>query len=123
MCGIYLQFCMYGNSPLAVQNVLIQSTLLLLVFFFLFLFFVFSLVANLKEHFETAKTKAEQRRTQLDSMLVECRQFHNDFADFEQWLASIESDLDARPVRPESVQINSLIKQHEVSVSFLFDKP
>ena len=48
-------------------------------------------------------------------MLTECRQFHQSYADLEQWLGQVEADLDARPIRPESPQhVQTLLKEHEV---------
>jgi hypothetical protein len=79
-------------------------------------------VASLREHWETARSKAEQRRTELDDMLAECRQFHNAYADLEQWLAGVEVELDAKPIRPDNQQhVTMLLNQHEVSTHTLLD--
>ena len=75
-------------------------------------------MAILQEQWEAAKTRAERRRNQLNVMLSECRQFHFNFADLEQWLAKVEADLDSTPIRPESPQgVATLLRHHEVSVS------
>ncbi|XP_070191463.1 dystrophin-like isoform X2 [Littorina saxatilis] len=70
--------------------------------------------ASLREHWDSAQGRAERRRTELDDMLLECRQFHQKYADLEQWLGQVEADLDSTPIRPESAQhVDTLLKQHE----------
>ncbi|KAK7483286.1 hypothetical protein BaRGS_00025453, partial [Batillaria attramentaria] len=71
-------------------------------------------VTSLRQHWDAALGRAERRKTQLDDMLLECRQFHQNYADLERWLAQVEDELDARPIRPESPQqVDTLIKQHQ----------
>lgn len=71
---------------------------------------------KLQEHWEEALSHVSQRKTQLDDMLLECRQFDEMHAEFERWLGQIEEDLHANPVRASGTNIDQQIAKQKVRV-------
>ncbi|XP_041352153.1 dystrophin-like isoform X2 [Gigantopelta aegis] len=70
---------------------------------------------KLKERWEKAFNHVNQKKNQLDDMLLECRQFDELYAEFERWLSSVEEELDNRPIRPQSpTDVEGLIKEHKI---------
>ena len=73
--------------------------------------------AQLKERWDRAFSDVNQKKNQLDDMLLECRQFDELYAEFERWLSSVEEELDNRPLRPQApTDMEALIKEHKVGV-------
>uniref|UniRef100_A0A8W8JFQ6 Dystrophin n=1 Tax=Magallana gigas TaxID=29159 RepID=A0A8W8JFQ6_MAGGI len=68
---------------------------------------------KLQEHWEEALSHVNQRKTQLDDMLLECRQFDEMHAEFERWLGQIEEDLHANPVRASGTNIDQQIAKQK----------
>lgn len=73
-------------------------------------------VEKLQEHWEEALSHVNQRKNQLDDMLLECRQFDEMHAEFERWLGQIEEDLHANPVRASGTNIDQQIAKQKVRI-------
>ena len=78
--------------------------------------FVFFLADKLQEHWDHAVTSVHQRRTQLDDMLIECRQFEELHAEFDRWLVTVEQELATDPAQKLNTQ--RLNKQNKVRLAF-----
>ncbi|XP_078330229.1 dystrophin-like isoform X4 [Crassostrea virginica] len=70
-------------------------------------------VEKLQEHWDEALTRFNQRKNQLDDMLLECRQFDEMHAEFERWLGQIEEDLHANPVNATGTNIDQQIAKQK----------
>ncbi|XP_061169275.1 dystrophin-like isoform X1 [Saccostrea echinata] len=68
---------------------------------------------KLQEHWEEALIHVNQRKNQLDDMLLECRQFDEMHAEFERWLGQIEEDLHANPVNASGSNIDQQIAKQK----------
>ena len=82
---------------------------------------VFLLADKLQEHWDHAVTSVHQRRTQLDDMLIECRQFEELHAEFDRWLVTVEQELATDPAQKLNTQ--RLNKQNKVSLASLHTVP
>ncbi|ESO83438.1 hypothetical protein LOTGIDRAFT_169302 [Lottia gigantea] len=58
--------------------------------------------------------QTKKRKTQLDDMLLECRQFDESYAEFERWLSGVEEDLDSHPFQPQTAEkVDQLLQKHK----------
>ena len=74
--------------------------------------FFLSSADKLQEHWDHAVTSVRQRQTQLDDMLLECRQFEELHAEFDRWLITVEEELASDPAQKLNTQ--RLNKQNKV---------
>ncbi len=55
------------------------------------------------------------RKNQLDDMLLECRQFEDELAEFERWCLSIEDELQNKGEIGQTVEVlQKQIDEHKV---------
>ncbi|KAL3882693.1 hypothetical protein ACJMK2_029006, partial [Sinanodonta woodiana] len=70
-------------------------------------------VDRLQKDWDQIMLKMRQRQTELDDMLLECRQFDELYAEFDRWLAQVEEDLDSDPTSPQKRNTQRLISQNK----------
>ncbi|KAL5009782.1 hypothetical protein ScPMuIL_012087 [Solemya velum] len=70
-------------------------------------------VAKIQGLWKEAYSSVNRRKTELDDMLLECRQFDEMYAEFERWLSQVEEDLDSKAARPASVDLDKYREQHK----------
>ena len=68
---------------------------------------------KLREQWDEAYIQVNKRKTQLDDMLLECRQFDEMHAEFHRWLGQVEEELSHR-VDPNSKDVDKQIAQQQV---------
>ncbi|XP_053396069.1 dystrophin-like isoform X7 [Mercenaria mercenaria] len=66
---------------------------------------------KLQEHWDQALSKAQQRQTELDDMLLECHQFDAMYAEFDRWLVTVEEELSTDT--PANLNTQRLNKQNK----------
>lgn len=71
-------------------------------------------VDKLREHWEQAYARVNQRKNQLDDMLLECRQFDEMYAEFNRWISQIEDELDTGKIDPKAEDIDKQIAKQKV---------
>lgn len=75
---------------------------------------IFFSVEKLREHWEQAYAKVNQRKNQLDDMLLECRQFDEMYAEFDRWILQVEDELDSGKIDPKAEDIDKQIAKQKV---------
>ncbi|XP_064602546.1 dystrophin-like isoform X2 [Liolophura sinensis] len=57
---------------------------------------------ELKKYWDKAFAQVSSRKTQLDDMLLECRQFDDMLSDLDRWISQMEDELKAKSATPNS---------------------
>ncbi|XP_063403799.1 dystrophin-like isoform X1 [Mytilus trossulus] len=70
-------------------------------------------VEKLREHWEQAYARVNQRKNQLDDMLLECRQFDEMYAEFDRWILQVEDELDSGKIDPKAEDIDKQIAKQK----------
>ena len=75
---------------------------------------------KLQEYWDHVRSSIRQRQTQLDDMLLECRQFEELHSEFDRWLVTVEQELASDPAQKLNTQ--RLNKQNKVNVLLVLEK-
>ena len=82
----------------------------------IYVFILVVTVERLRDHWTETQSQVSQRKEQLEDMLLECRQFEDQQAEFQRWITQVEEDLNRRsadtPHTPD--HISRCIKEHKV---------
>jgi hypothetical protein len=77
-------------------------------------------VTELREMVEHARVRLNQRRLELEDMLLECRQYNQLVNDIEQWIAMIQEDCESQAAEAASIcyvpAITKLINANKVRI-------
>lgn len=76
---------------------------------------LFCAVTKLREHWDETNAKVNQRKSQLDSMLADSKQYEAKRAELENWLQKFEARLERiTPVGHTADVLESQLKEQKV---------